>query len=114
LNAADRSIVNISLKHQQKNKIGPFKDITLYERQYNIRPAEGESIPVLMTSNQFLDKGQRFYFPLGSDLPEGQYKLNINLEKGPKGYMLLYRIVPGIFSKRILKKEVNQYSTSNY
>ena len=63
---------------------------TLLNRQFDIRPDNSEAIRVLNTEKQFVGKGQRFFMPLGADLPLGNYHVSMEILDGPPGYISLY------------------------
>ena len=86
---------------------------TLTNRQFEISPTETASTSVLNAGNTRLGDGQRFLFPLGTDIPPGEYRIVVNLENGPGGYLVLSRVEPGSFSYRTLAKEPNTVETTN-
>jgi hypothetical protein len=54
-----------------------------------------EPIPVLNSAQPPLVGGQRFFLPLGADLPPGKYPIKFALEGAPEAYLTLYRLSPG-------------------
>ncbi len=75
--------------------MGPFLGWTFKERLYDIRPQGITAIPVLNTEAEWVDGGQRFYLSLGADLPIGTYRIRIKPLADRKGYLSLYRLIPG-------------------
>jgi hypothetical protein len=78
---------------------------TLTNRRFEISPTETAPVIVFNSGDTRLGEGQQFFFPIGADIPPGSYKIVVNLEKGPGGYLIFSRVEPGIFSYRTLAKE---------
>ena len=72
------------------------KEFSVLRREYDIRPDNSQEIKVLNTRNQYVGKGQNFYFPLGNDIPEGEYQVEVELLKGKAIYLSLYHFDFGI------------------
>jgi hypothetical protein len=78
---------------------------TLTNRRFEINPTETAPVIVFNSGDARLGEGQRFFFPIGADIPPGSYKIVVNLEQGPGGYLIFSRVEPGTFSYRTLAKE---------
>lgn len=108
--------VQTPMAHQQRTRLrvrvsatnrslGFLNDWTLTDRVFDIAPSREGPIPVLNTRAEAVSLGQRFFLPLGCDLPAGSYRVRIELERGPGGYLSLYRLTPGIKAKHVFNKE---------
>ena len=63
-----------------------------------------------------VDTGQRLFFPLDADMPAGRYRVRVDLEAGPGGYLTLSRVTPGLFAQRTLSRmtdEADDFQTTN-
>ncbi|MBT8329990.1 MAG: hypothetical protein KJN87_09815 [Desulfofustis sp.] len=78
---------------------------TLTNRRFEISPTETAPVIVFNSGETRLGGGQRFFFPIGADIPPGSYRIVVNLEQGPGGYLIFSRVEPGTFSYRTLVKE---------
>ena len=78
---------------------------TFTERLYQVQPVRGKPVPVLNTPSETVDSGQPFFLPLGHDLPPGHYRIRINLESGPSGYLTMAKLTPGRFAERRFFRE---------
>jgi hypothetical protein len=96
----ERSSVRVRLAGAPARGPGPFSTWTFRDRVYDVRPAEGDPVPVLGARDESVDPGQPFYFPLGNDLPPGRYRFTVDLERGPGGYLVLTRSIPGAYERR--------------
>jgi hypothetical protein len=85
--------VTVSGKHLRAQ--GPQREWTFHERLFELKPEIKEPIPVLDSAMPPLAGRQRFFLPLGSDLPAGNYRLNFVLEGAAEGYLTLYRLTAG-------------------
>ena len=75
--------------------LGPFSHPTVREWLYDIQFDTDSPVPVLGTPSEQVGLGQRFFLPLGDDVPPGNYRVRIWLEES-SGYLALYRVVPGL------------------
>ena len=91
----------------------PRLDFSLLDRQFEIHPAELPSVKVLNFGKKLIGEGRKFFFPVGSDVPPGNYTLSVELEEGSEGYLILSRITPGTFSTHNLIREQQQQEASN-
>ncbi len=79
------------------NAEGPFPNLTLRTRAFDLLPDTESMGLVLGTEDQFVDGGQRCFIRLAEDLPAGEYTVEIELqEPQPEtAYAVLYRVIPG-------------------
>lgn len=90
--------VRVSVKSAGNNNDteGPVSDFTALEREFEVYPnLEAPLAPVLGTQDQWVERGQTLFLPLGSDLPAGVYPITIWIEGDQRGYLTLYRIKSG-------------------
>ncbi len=73
------------------------RDWTLRERQVVVRPDRRAEVAVLQGGGEQLDAGRLFFLPLGSDLPPGEYWIEVEPQTGNGGYLVLSRTLPGEF-----------------
>lgn len=92
--------VRVNIDPPPPTSIGPYTGWTFIERLYDSSPATGGPIPVLDSEGEFVDRGQLFIIPLGSDLPPGNYRIHVGLERGTGGYLALSKITPGLYQQR--------------
>ncbi|MBS3733086.1 MAG: hypothetical protein KGY42_09280 [Desulfobacterales bacterium] len=102
----DRSVFRVTLESAADRSIGPYKKLSILERKFIVRPPENSTkVPVMQSESGFVTSGQTFFYPFGDDLPRGKYRVNIDLVSGPGGYIQMYRVLPGNYTKRSMKKE---------
>ena len=100
------SVFRVSLEPATDRSIGPYEKLSLPERKFIVSPPEnGPKVPVMQSETGFVSRGQTFFYPLGDDLPPGQYRVNIELVSGPGGYLQMYRVLPGKYTERSMKME---------
>ncbi|MCB1770346.1 MAG: hypothetical protein KDJ31_11715 [Candidatus Competibacteraceae bacterium] len=91
----ERSRLRVRVEIDHAALLGPANRLTAREWRYDLRPDPRQAIPVLDTPNEQVGLGQRFFLPLGDDLPPGSYRIRLQLEQG-RGYLSLYRVIPGL------------------
>ncbi|NOZ54756.1 MAG: hypothetical protein GXP08_16735 [Gammaproteobacteria bacterium] len=105
--------VNVNIDLVRKRGIGPFRNWSFLQRTYKVVPDNEQRIVVLNTHNEFVGNSQRLFITLGSDLPIGQYRIHVTPEQNINAYLLLYRLTPGQFERRVFFSESplnNQYA----
>lgn len=86
---------------------------SLTDRIFLVDPDHSKKIPVLNSRNETVEKGQRFYIPLRSDLAAGDYRISVWMEDADThGYLSLYRLTPGLHERRQLFRERAQSSNN--
>jgi hypothetical protein len=93
--ATERSRLRVQVEIDHAALLGPVNRLTVREWRYDLMPDHRQAIPVLDTPNEQVDLGQRFFLPLGDDLPPGDYRIRLQLEQG-SGYLNFYRVIPGL------------------
>ena len=79
---------------------------TLTDRSFLVYPDNSEEIPVLNSRSETVDKGQRIYIPLRSDLAGGDYRISVWLDgSDAQAYLSLYRLTPGLHERRQMYRE---------
>ncbi|MFQ5643814.1 MAG: hypothetical protein ACE5FQ_08955 [Thiogranum sp.] len=79
---------------------------SLTDRVFLVEPDNSEEIPVLNSRTETVDKGQRIYIPLRSDLAAGDYRISVWLEDADaRAYLSLYRLTPGLHERRQMFRE---------
>jgi len=101
----ERSRLRVTLLDLPAAGSGPIAEWTFARRRFDLAPAPGPPVPVLQAAGARVDGGQAFFIPLGGDLPAGRYRLRVDLEAGPGGYLLLSRLTPGLNAERVLLRE---------
>jgi hypothetical protein len=106
---SQRFEVHLKLKSAVERGVGPFSDLTFMEREAQITPgAVGQSCLVAATPAQ-LDDGQPLFFPMGPDLPPGQYEVEVSVVAPAPRWFSLSRTTPGLAEKLALTLQRSQY-----
>lgn len=95
LSSHDRSGLRVTIAGDPPGIDGPAQEWTFRERLYDVKAPGTAQIAVLNSSMPPLAGGQRFFLPLGSDLPPGRYRISFALEGASKAYLTLYRLTAG-------------------
>ncbi len=102
---AERTRIQVSLLNLQRMQ-GPFSGFTQNPRLYDIRSGDGPSLPLLQNESDCTDSGQRFFFPLGPDLPPGNYRLKVETEGKGSGLIFVYQVTAGQYDwSRFFREE---------
>jgi len=110
----ERSILRVHLLNESALMTeSPRQEYSLLDRRFEIHPAELLSVKVLNFGKKLIGEGRKFFFPVGSDVPPGNYTLSVELEEGAEGYLILSRITPGTFSTHNLIREQLPQEASN-
>ena len=111
---SEPSTIRVRLEGVQRSReLITTDQFTLTNRHYEISPTDTAPVEVLNDNDSRLGEGQRFLFPIGADIPSGRYRIVVDLERGPKGYLILSRVEPGSFSYRSLAQEPHLMETTN-
>lgn len=87
--------LHVEIEHQTGAQLQPLADATFLQRVYDLRTADETRVTVLNTDSGTVDGGRRFFVPLGTDLPPGNYRIHIWPEQDAAAYLALYRLLPG-------------------
>lgn len=100
--AREQSVVRVTIAGAAPSGLGPFPALSLTNRRYRVRPPTPDSEPlfVLDVPGAFVAPPERLFVVLDEDLPEGRYMIEVAVEEGPPGYILLSRTTPGAPPKR--------------
>ncbi len=98
--AKQRAQVRVQVESTARRGIGPFRDWSFASRLGSITHQHKETNIVLNTQDAIVGQAQRMFIPLGSDLPNGVYRISIEVEQGEVDYLALYRLLPGSFDRR--------------
>ncbi len=74
--ATQRTLLQVSISPDKR--VMKQQVYTLLNRQFDIRPDNSEAVKVLNTPTELVGKGQRFFIPLGADLPPYDNVVDIN------------------------------------
>jgi hypothetical protein len=105
-NSKERTRISVQLLNPAK-LAGPFSGFTQNERIYDIRAGDAPVLPLLYTRSKNTDIGQRFFFPLQADLPQGTYTFRIKPLAHREGFVLMYRVTPGQYDWSNFFREEN-------
>ncbi|MBM3300245.1 MAG: hypothetical protein FJY85_09850, partial [Deltaproteobacteria bacterium] len=83
-----RAVVRVRLKAHVPPEPGPLQGFTILDRRFTTRPSDLGPFPVLNSPGENVDGGQRLFFPIHGDIPEGRYLVRVDLEEGAGGYVL--------------------------
>ncbi len=100
-----RHVLRVSIHGRKADRAHAATAWTFAERRFLILPDQRRRVPVLNTRTAVVDLGRRFFVPLLSDLPSGDYRVSIWLEDGSQGYLSLYRLTPGLHDTRQIFRE---------
>ncbi len=103
-----RSLVQVRIEQFKPTGIGPFKDWSFVHRMNDIQPTTGAKLTVLNSQHDKVGDGQRFFIPLGSDLPTGRYRVHISADENTHGLLALYQLRPGSVDQRHFFSERGQ------
>ena len=95
-----RSVLRVWVAAPRNRIVGPLTSWSFINRRFDVRPETLAGSRVAAHRRNATDQGQPFFMPLAPDLPPGKYTVHVELERGPGGYLLLSRIVPGLADER--------------
>ena len=101
----ERLRLHVEIEHATEPRLQPLSDWTFVRRIYDLRVADDTQGIVLNTDSATVDGGQRFFIPLGTDLPPGNYRIRIWPEQRAQAYLALYRLAPGQQLVRVFLRE---------
>jgi hypothetical protein len=82
-----------------------FNDWTFRRRSFDVRHPQQDASLLLFTGGKRLNGGESFFIPVNSDLPGGQYRIEISLADGAPGFLALSKVTPGLHPQRHLYHE---------
>lgn len=97
--------LHVEIGYEPGPHLQPLADWTFVRRVYDLHSADESRVTVLNTDAATVDAGQRFFIPLGSDLPAGNYRIRIWPEQQAQAYLALYRLLPGQQLVRVFLRE---------
>jgi len=100
-----RNRLSVSIAPQARERMRPYEGWTLDRRYFDLRPQRKTQLAVLNTQSKWVEAGQRFFIPLGRDLPPGEYRVKFDLEQGKQGYLVLSRLSRGLKERLKIFKE---------
>jgi hypothetical protein len=106
------STVRIRLTGTPPPTAGPGRSFSIMDRTYVITPPQEGPCPVLNKADETCTGGRRLFFPLGEDMPPGHYEFEVTLEDGPRGYLTMARLVPGLVETRAIHREAHMTEPS--
>lgn len=68
---------------------------TFLQRRYDLRIDADNSVPVFDKPDEWLNSGQRFFLPLGANLPVAKYQIQMRASNSNACYLTLNRLLPG-------------------
>ncbi len=86
--------VNIVPNHETITPHEPQESWTILNRQFDLAPPSAES-SILLDRYGSVDSGSKCFLKLGSDLPPGQYRIEVAREDSHDGYLMLYQSKDG-------------------
>lgn len=92
-------LLEVGITGPQVPPDAPRMSWTPFQRRYVVEPYGGSPLPVFQAGDLNLDGGQTMFIPLGNDLAAGRYQITFNLQGAREGYLILYRLIPGIHSQ---------------
>ena len=90
-----RGRLRVTISGVQPGAPGPSTEWTFRERLYDIAAQSAEQVTVLNSTMPPLAGGQRFFLPIGADLPPGRYRIRFALEEATDAYLTFYRVTAG-------------------
>lgn len=97
--------VHLKLQTAAPRGIGPFPDLTFLEREALVTPGPVGRTCLVATTAAGLDDGQPVFFPMGSDLAPGEYRLEVRVAAASPRWLSLSRTTPGLAEKLSLTSE---------
>jgi hypothetical protein len=101
----ERVRLHVEIEHETGPQLQPLADSTFVQRLYDLRTEDTTRVTVLNTDAGTVDGGRRFFVPLGTDLPPGNYRIRIWPEQDAEAYLALYRLLPGQQLVRLFLRE---------
>ncbi len=103
--ASERLRLDIDIEYKPQVQLQPLVDSTYLHRIYDLRTVGTSRVMVLNADTETVDGGRRFFVPLGTDLPPGDYHIRIQPEQDTPAYLALYRLLPGQQVERAFLRE---------
>ena len=79
---------------------GPYHHWTFLHYIHDVKPDQANLLTVLHARGEQVGDGQRFFIPLGSDLPNGKYLIHFHPLADFESYLSLYQLELGTFDLR--------------
>ena len=106
--APQRLKISATLHCSRSAPWGPFKKLTIQHRTFSIRSDNNGPVYILNSSQPMMGSWHRCFFPIRSDLKPGKYRISLSLDGKESAYVVLYRVLPGLYSQQKLLKEARQ------
>ncbi len=100
-----RPELSVTIAGEARGDSGPWQEWTFLDRQFDLRQEWQVRIPVLNSTIKSLNGAQRFFLPLGADLPPGKYRISFALDQSSDAYLTLYQLTGGQSEFRTLFRE---------
>src|SRR5262249_35750400 len=101
--------VRLKLRSANSRGLGPFPSITFLEREAMVTPCPAGHTWLVADATAQLDDGQPVFFPIGPDLPPGQYEVQVKIAAASPRWLSLSRTTPGLAEQLKLTSEQKIY-----
>jgi hypothetical protein len=88
--------VGVELKSDKQRGLGPFPNLTLTKREAWITPNPVSRVRLVAGTPSALDDGQTLFIPVGTDMPPGQYEIEVTVSAPSPRWLSLSRTTPGL------------------
>jgi hypothetical protein len=101
--------VHVKLKGEPQRSLGPHSELTFLNREAQVTPGPVGRTWLVAGATAQLDDGQAVFFPVGPDLPPGQYELEVKIAAASPRWISLSRTTPGLAEKLKLSSQHSLY-----